>query len=373
MIASLKNDKKKIFHLIYDLNLGGAEKILTQILPHLQDNFDNYVVCLQPNGLLAEKIARQIAPVFQLNWRGPKNTIAAFLKFRKLVKKYKPYILSTYLPKADIVGAVFGRLSSVPKLICNIRSTSRHGRFRKVVFFEFLISPLVNRYTINSPAIKDYYLLRYPFPKEKFVYIPNAVNNALFNQSKNLPATKSELKMNHDHHIITCIANLKPSKGHQYLLAAFENTYQQFPHTELLIVGQGKEEKKLKEQTKKYKSRGHIHFLGQRSDVEKILAITNIFVLPTLFEGMSNALLEAMASGKVIVTTDIPENRYLLNNKKTALLIPPKNAGAIAEAIKILLKNPHTMKQLGKAAAARAKDFDTAIVAGRWQKLYESL
>ncbi|MBP6034013.1 MAG: glycosyltransferase, partial [Candidatus Moranbacteria bacterium] len=124
------------------------------------------------------------------------------------------------------------------------------------------------------------------------------------------------------------------------------------------------------QQIGKYQSKENIYFLGRRTDVPQLLKISDLFVLPTLFEGMSNALMEAMAIGLPIITTDISENRTLIENKKTGLLVPVKNSSTITQAIKQIKENPLLLEQLPKEAKATIKNsFSLEKIATRWEDI----
>jgi len=118
----------------------------------------------------------------------------------------------------------------------------------------------------------------------------------------------------------------------------------------LLLVGDGDEKENLLHQIENYQSKENILFLGRRTDVPKLLKISNLFVLPTLFEGQSNAIMEAMATGLPVITTDIPENRSLLENNYSGILVPIQDSYNINGAISKLANEPDLRIKLGNNA-----------------------
>jgi glycosyltransferase involved in cell wall biosynthesis len=163
-------------------------------------------------------------------------------------------------------------------------------------------------------------------------------------------------------------------KGHKYLLKAFEEVYETNKGINLLIVGDGDQKDKLLNQINGYKSKSNIYFLSNRNDVKEILKISDIFVLATEGEGMSNAILEAMASGLPIITTDIPENKELIENKKTGFLIPVKNSEKLAEKIIYLLKKDAVKVNISNKSKNKiAKNFETKKVIKELATLYNSI
>ena len=146
------------------------------------------------------------------------------------------------------------------------------------------------------------------------------------------------------------MSNLKPRKGYEELLMAFEETYQHAKDISLLVVGQGNQKEKYSEQIKDYSSKNNIHFLGNRSDVKELLRISDIFVLATHSEGMSNALLEAMASRLPIITTDIDVNKAVIESNLSGILVPIQDSHALAMQIQLLIKNKNVRIALGEHA-----------------------
>ena len=158
---------------------------------------------------------------------------------------------------------------------------------------------------------------------------------------------RESLSIKADNFIIICVANLHINKGHRYLLEAFETVYQEHPATRLLIVGDGVEYNNLKNQIKEFQSKNNITFLGRRTDVPELLKISDCFVLPTLFEGQSNAIMEAMASGLPIITTDIPENQALIDDKHSGILVPIKSSDELVHALQLVLSSKTYRESLG--------------------------
>ena len=354
--------KKKIIHIIQSLENGGCENVLLRTLPLLQD-FEHKIITLKTFGELTPKFVSAGIAVETIHCRGFFD-ISGIRRLQKTVKEENPDIIITYLFHADMLGRLaLCNISQTP-IIPFLRTTYNHPKYLVARILEWLTRPLVNQYLANSEAVKNFYVDTIGVRPEKITVIPNGINIEYFNSITPDSELKKSLGIDPDDFVIICVANLHINKGHQYLLEAFERlrtsstTCHPGPDPgsspkqklKLLLVGDGEERKKLEQQIESYRSKNNILFLGKRSDVSNLLKISNLFILPTLFEGMSNAIMEAMACELPIITTGINENKELIENNQTGILVPTKSSEAIYKAIKTILENPELRKNLSKNA-----------------------
>lgn len=340
-------NKKKILHIIQSLDNGGCENMLLRTLP-LLDSFDHSVVTLRSPGTLASEFQKNNISVENINLKSF-FYVKGLNRLTQKVTRAKPDIIITYLLHADILGRLVLQVTSKAKVIPFLRTTYNHPRYRLARLFEYLTKRLVSHYFANSDAVKNFYIKKIGVKAEKIAVIPNGIDMEYFKNISPALELRSSLDISEDDTVIICVANLHGNKGHRYLLEAFEEIYKIYPKIQLLLVGDGEEKENILHQIKNFSSEKSIHLLGQRSDVPSLLSISDIFVLPTLFEGMSNALLEAMASHLPIISTDIPENRQIIITEKNGILIPPKESSTLSEALKTLLENPDLRETLSEA------------------------
>lgn len=366
------NKKKKIIHLIQSLDSGGCENILLRTLPLLGE-FEHVIITLKNRGEMAENFEKKNIPVKNIGQR----SFFDFFSYRRLlktVKGMKPDLVVTYLFHADAIGRLFLQAFTRKKIIPFLRTTYNHPKYRKARIFEKLTRYFVKHYLANSESVKNYYIKNIGVPREKITVIPNGIDVAYYQSLERNENLRIEFDINPDETAIICVANLHINKGHQYLLEAFEEVYKDNQKTKLLLVGDGEEKKNLLEQIEDYDSKNNILFLGKRNDVPEFLKISDIFVLPTLFEGMSNAIIEAMAAGVPVITTDIPENRDLIENEKTGILFPVKNIHRLIEAIKSLMTDPDLRKQLGQnSRQSIEKKFNIRLAASQLARFFEEI
>jgi glycosyltransferase involved in cell wall biosynthesis len=166
---------------------------------------------------------------------------------------------------------------------------------------------------------------------------------------------------------------LRRGKGLERLLRVFEKLYQSRPGVNLLIVGEGELGQELRRQCRDYLSRKNIYFLGFRRDVREILLVSDIFVLATEAEGMSNAILEAMASGLPMVTTNIEENREILNDEKEALLVEMTNERQLFLALTRLAEDRGLRLSLANNARNKVKDYNLELISRRLGEFFRSV
>ena len=159
---------------------------------------------------------------------------------------------------------------------------------------------------------------------------------------------RAGLGLEEDEQVVGVVGSLYPVKGHEYLLAAIPQVLRFHPHTTFLIVGRG-DLRVAEEEAKQRGLEKHVRFLGFREDVSALLSLMGIFVLPSLSEGLSIALLEAMASGKPVIATDVGGNPEVVVDDETGFLVPPRDADALAAKLLLLLADErYKQEDLGK-------------------------
>lgn len=324
--------------------------MLLNTLP-LMDHVEHHIITLFNEGELAQEFKRKGIAVTNVGLRSLLE-IAKYSLLVGVIKRENSQIIITYLLRADFVGRfVIQWFVKIPVLSFAVTTYNFSGYFLARLF-ERLSWPIARGYFANSQVVKDTYSMRYGVPEKKIQVLHNGVNvsqSLLTAEAKKVIIKK--MKLDEDDSIyICCVANLKKNKGHKFLLEAFEIVYKEYKNITLLLAGKGEEEEELKNQIIDYESRSKIIFLGQIRNVSEVLAISQIFILPTFFEGMSIALLEAMGSGLICITSDITENKKVIDDGETGILFKTGDSGDLAEKIKYILRDMKKNIQLGHNA-----------------------
>jgi glycosyltransferase involved in cell wall biosynthesis len=175
-------------------------------------------------------------------------------------------------------------------------------------------------------------------------------------------------------HFITVVAALNNQKGHEYLLRALPDITRVFPQAVFIFVGDGHLRQYLQGLAQRLGVTNNVLFTGARSDVARILSATDIFVLPSLFEGMPMSVLEAMAAGKAIVATNVSGTAEAVEQDITGFLVPSKNSQQLAEKIVELLGNEHLRSEFGRRGRERViQYFSLKQMCRRYLELYTNL
>lgn len=343
--------------LIDTLNCGGTENNLLRLLPGLEKvGWNNIVVTLGKGGEMLPRFQEsgiKVVTLEQGSFFSPRTLTA----IARALIKLRPNIVVTNLLRADILGRIYLPIIIRCPVVSYLGTTYNHPRYRLARFFELITKVLARHYIANSEAVKDFYQKYIGVSKSKIQVVQAGIDIESFNRVSG-EAVRQELKLPKSAFILTCVGNLAPNKGQTYLIEAFEKVFITSSNAYLLLVGEGENRATLEALRKRSHAASRIFLLGRRTDVAEILKITDIFVLPTLFEGLSVALQEAMAAGKAIITTDIPENRVILQDQKSALLCKPADTNSLVEALQKLVDEPNLRKGLAdNALAAIAKDY----------------
>ena len=356
------NNKRKILHLITGLELGGgAENILLQLLPKIQVNLDNRVCVIKGRGEIGKKLEAQNIKVYYLDLKNIFD-LGIIFRYRKILKDLDPDIQVNYLIHADIFGRIFGKIFRVKRIVPYIRNIHRNKKF--LMFLDKITLPLSTFVLTNSETAKKYYLEKMGVKSEKIRCISNGIDLSRFeNLHIDVSEKKKEIGIPGATFVIGTVARLEKQKNLPTLIKAFALVSEKNSKTHLLIVGYGSEKENLKNLIKELKIETRTTMLEKRTDILGLISIMDIFVLPSLNEGMSNAILEAMALKKLIITSNIKENTELIEDGKEGYNFENSNAGKLSGIIrKVILGNQDLEKIRSNAFGKIYKKYNLNII-----------
>jgi glycosyltransferase involved in cell wall biosynthesis len=188
------------------------------------------------------------------------------------------------------------------------------------------------------------------------------------------PTLRKELGLETADRLIVSVGNLYPVKGHQHLIDALALLTERHPTAHVAISGRGDLEHALKCRARELGVSNRVHLLGLRADVSAVLKAADVFVLPSLSEGLPLALLEAMFAGCPIVATNVGDVSIALAHGDAGALVEPRNPQALAQAIDELLSDPLSARALGARASRRAAaEYDVSRMVQHYSTVYEGL
>jgi glycosyltransferase involved in cell wall biosynthesis len=293
-----------------------------------------------------------------------------------LCRRKRPGVLHAFLPLANLVGAIAGRLAGVPRIVTSRRGLGTHqdrAPFWKP--FERLANRLSDEIVANSAAVAADATTRDRLPAGRVRVIPNGLELKRFlDASPRRQAMRAVLGLGGDDIAIANVANLIPYKGQAELVEALAGIRPAHPGARLFLVGEdrglGPDLLRLAEA---HGIADRVVFLGRRDDVAELLAAMDLFVLASHEEGSSNALLEAMAAGVPVVATAVGGNSEALENGALGALVPARDSSTLAQAISDVLDAPDAARQRAATARARvAERYSVPAMIAAYRALYDA-
>jgi len=360
--------RKKILHIIQSLDSGGCENMMLRRLPLLNE-FDQEIVTLRKEGELADSFREKGIKVINI---GQKNflDIGSFVRIFREVKRINPDVIVTYLFHADVVGRIFLQFVAHKPIVSFLVTTHNFPKYWPARLFERLSKYFAKQYFANSEEVKKVYVNNFGVADNKIKIVHNGVNIYDYKISDERKGqVRQSLGINANDFIICCVANLNVNKGHKYLLEAFEKVSNAHDNLTLILIGEGPERHSMENQVTNYKSKNKIKLLGRRRDVNELLAISSVFAFPSFFEGMSVALLEAMACGLACIVSDIPENKALIKDGYSGLLFSKGDSVNLSEKILEVLNDEKLRWLLGVRAKEEVENnFSISASANKFQQ-----
>ncbi|TDI84430.1 MAG: glycosyltransferase [Caldithrix sp.] len=361
----MKENKRKInlLHIVNGFAIGGGELKLLELVKNLvEKRADKYTVTVcsvGQGGTLQPEFERLGIKVFVIE-KKHKFDISQVFKVCRIIKQEQIDLVQTTLFYADVIGALAAKLTGVDAVISwdtvSHPPDSHETRLRHKLSYQ-LCMRFVKRIVAVSEGVKKYLIEDRKIASKKIVIIHYGIDLSLFKSRNGFldKRKRSELGLPDHKIVIGTVARLEIQKGHRYLIAAAPEIINKFSNVVFVFAGDGTLRQELETQVNELGLQENFRFLGFRKDVKELLFAFDVFVLPSLFEGLPNVILEAMASGRPIVATAVDGTPELIEHNETGLLVPPKSPHALQEQILNLLENEEKGSKLGRQAKEMAK------------------
>ncbi|MCX8082099.1 MAG: glycosyltransferase [bacterium] len=355
--------KIKICYVIGTLEIGGAEKQLLKLIQNMDKEKFSHVVIALRGGRLKEEFEKETNVIIA----GKKWKIDVFFLFRliSIIRKESPDILHTFMFTSNTWGRISGIIGRVPVIISSERCVDIWKRW-----YHKWTDRILLKYTYkvvgNSNSVKKFYQKTEKIPENKITVIYNGVDLKEFGNIN----TRVEIKK--EGFWVGAGGRFTEQKGLINLLKAVPEVIKIFPKTKFVLVGDGPLRNTFEKFVKDNGTSGNVMFTGYRKDILSIFSLCDVIVVPSLFEGMPNIVLEAMALKKPVIGTNIPEIAELIIDEKNGFLVPVKdNVKDIAEKILFLWKTPEVKEKMGEAGYNLIKErFSLERMVREYETLY---
>ncbi|MEW6544192.1 MAG: glycosyltransferase family 4 protein [Nitrospirota bacterium] len=384
----------KVVHVITRLDRGGsAQNALLTVLGHDRSRFVPMVVAGMPgrwddqggdeateeNRRRLERAGVRCLVLPTLTREiNPRKDFTALLRLVALFRAERPAIVHTHTSKAGVLGRLAARLARVPAVVHTPHGHVFYGHFGPVPSWAFLqIERVLARTTtwliaLTEAEREEHLALKVGRP-DRFAVIPSGIDLERFRQVAGVAGRRPPgFDCPPDAIVVGSVGWLTPVKGHRVLIEALARLKPAHPTLCLVIVGSGILRAELSALAARLGLRESVRFLGERGDVPDCLAGMDIFVLPSLNEGMGRALIEAMAARRPVVASRVGGVPAVVESRRTGLLVPPNDPEALAAAIGELLRRPDWAKELATAGCESVGErFGTGAMVRAVEAVYE--
>ncbi|MBP1919011.1 glycosyltransferase [Youngiibacter multivorans] len=354
----------KILHILPSFGIGGAEKLVLNLLSKYdKDQFEIEVVCLHSrmNTIYESELDRIGAKVIYLDKKSGLN-IGTIFNLNTLFRKIKPDVIHTHLytTKYALIPAFLNRIKVRVHTVHSIAEKELNRRdiiiqklaYRSFGFIPIAISDIVKK------SIKTVY---------KFEAAPVIYNGVEVSKYYHVDNTDNDIIR------LINVGRFSKVKNHKLLIDAIRLVAVTHKNIKLTLVGDGEERKSIEDLVDRYDLKEIVCFLGVREDIPKLLADSDIFIMSSNWEGLSLAIIEAMASGLPIISTDVGGMSEIVHNDKNGLLVESQDEQGLADAICLLVENYELRKMMSKESKQLSGKYDIENTNNKYQELYRKL
>jgi len=368
-----------IVHIIYRLGIGGLENGLVNIINNLPEgSYRHAIICLTESTDFSQRITRQDVIVHQLHKR-PGQDWASFYKVYRLLKQWRPAIVHTR-NLAAIEYQLCALLAGVPYRIHGEHGWDvfdPDGSNVKYQWLRRILGLIIHRFIPLSQHLQDYLLTRVGIPAKKITRICNGVDTKIFYPRMGNRQAPEACLLDLDRKLVVgTVGRMHGVKDQLTLVRAFinacENSSEFAQVARLFLIGDGPLRAEALELLNTAKLADKVWLPGELQDIPEIVRSLDIFVLPSKAEGISNTILEAMASGLPVIATRVGGNPELVLDGQTGCLVEKEDIEGLSLAIQDLVADNQKRRQLGEASLRRIQaEFSIDSMVNRYRQVYD--
>lgn len=372
--------KPRIIWLIDGLGSGGAENLTLSILKRFDKKKYHIRVCVikekpdSPIKAELEKSGISVDMVRMPSLRNPSN-LPKLLRYLRL---HRPHLIHAQLQFSTIFGNIAGVLLQIPcvSTLHTVGKPTRRAAYLRNQINWFILRNFCTKIIAVSEDTRSFHMSEGKIPETKIITIYNGIELSTFKPSDKIENAKKreEFNLPADAKIISTVAVLRKPKGIQYMIEAMPAIIESAPNCKYMIVGDGEYGGALRELVREKELEKHIVFTGQQKDISTILAISDLFVLPTLTEALPTVLIEAMAAGKAIIASKVGGIPEMIEDGLNGILIPASSPSDLAKACLRLIDDDNLRNRMAEKSLEIANQkFDIQKLIQSLNNLYDEL
>lgn len=348
----------RVAYVIDHLRVGGAQRHLLEVVRGLDRDayaLEMWSAAADP-GDLAAVFEREGVPVRSFGISGTMMSPRTLSAVRRVANDFRArgvHVVHGYLFEGNFLAALTGRLAGAPVTLVSKRSLDRYDRFDRRAA-AWLSNRLASRVTVNAAAVREITIEHERCAPEHIVTIPNGVALPSIGGAAPAPAQSADPRGNGP--LVGMVGRLSWKKGYEFALAAAVTLKERIPGVRFDIVGDGEQRRELEESAQRLGLADTVRFLGQRRDVPELMRTFDCYVLSSVIEGMPNALLEAMALGRPVVTTSAGGSAEVVCDGESGLVVPPGNPDALANAVERVLRDADFARRIAANGERRVRE-----------------
>jgi glycosyltransferase involved in cell wall biosynthesis len=369
--------KIRIAVVITGLGLGGMETrqlTVARYIDRERYHLDFYCLYDENNVLIPEfeelGIRVRVVKVFDYSKPFPfRLNLFAILRLAILLRKGKYDVIHTQLRDANTVGRIAAILSGKCPMVATICNMEERSRFQQ--FWDRHLGRIGLKIMCISDAVLRYDMSHTKLPEEKYVRIHNGIDIDRFSREK-AHMSKAALGLPESAFVIGSVGRLHKQKDFKTLIRAFKNVHGNIPESFLVIAGEGNEYAELKKLSENLGVSERARLIGARKDIPEIMSCFDIFILPSIYEGFGNVVIEAMSMEVPVISTDLPPVREILTPGEDGIMVSPGKQEEISHEIMRLYKDEALRRRLSTNGRKTVMEkFSQYVMVRNIEKLYE--
>jgi len=364
----------KIMHILNSFSVGGLENGVVNLINGMkEERYFHVICCIRSLGPMIDRIERKDVRLYCMNSKPADRFMA--LKLRKLIKEIKPDIVHTR-NWGTIDGIIAGKMAGIKSII-----HGEHGReainigvdeWKKNLFRKIILTRISCVIAV-SENLRQWLVKRIGVTESKVVKIINGVDTNKFKPAANRERAKGKIGLDPQIKLIGTVGRLDPVKNYSMFIQALKRAGMVKEQLKTIFIGDGPERQSLERMVHEI-GLNNVLFLGEQRNVIPYLQAMDVFVLPSLTEGISNTILEAMACGVPVIATKVGGNPEIVEPEKTGVLIESRDTNALAEQLRDFCNNGTKWEKFGIAARNAAEDkFSLARMIEEYEGVYDRM